>query len=169
MTTMAPHCDPLSEIHAANMQEKLLDSCNRINDEQEKLNLLTTLQSKGLVTRDIMSFGVKQASIRTQNRWPDKLTARTGCQLRSLTVIKPCNGRDLTGRRSKTHAWTCWGVRNINSTAWSSRLDEKFTRKIRPLQVGRNLLKKITICRKYKRTYGIAKRQNIKLPRSPLG
>lgn len=58
------------------MREKLLDSCNRINDEQEKLNLLTTLQSKGLVTRDIMSFVVKQASIRTQNRWPDKLTAR---------------------------------------------------------------------------------------------
>ena len=76
MTTQDSQCDPMSDIDAVNIREKLLEICNKIEEEKEKFELLKTLQSKGLITRDIMSFVIKQSKIRSHDRWPDKLTAR---------------------------------------------------------------------------------------------
>ena len=101
MTTPATQCDPEGEIDAVGIREKLLDSCKKLKDEEQKLNLLTTLQSKGLVTRDIMSFVNKQASIRTYNKWPDNLTARRAMSAKISDSFKSLQRLRVQGKWTK--------------------------------------------------------------------
>ena len=101
LTTPATQCDPEGEIDAVGIREKLLDSCKKLKDEEQKLNLLTTLQSKGLVTRDIMSFVNKQASIRTYNKWPDNLTARRAMSAKISDSFKSLQRLRVQGKWTK--------------------------------------------------------------------
>ena len=76
MTTGLLKGDPTGDIDAENILDELREAKKKLIDEQHKFNLLTQLQSKGLVTRDIMSFVSQQSNVRTYERTPDRLTAR---------------------------------------------------------------------------------------------
>ena len=63
---MTPHYeDPVGEINAENMQEKLREVQEKIIEGSDRLQLLTDLRKKGLVTRDIMSFLLNQSNLKT--------------------------------------------------------------------------------------------------------
>ena len=73
---MIPHYeDPVGEINAENMQEKLQEIHEKIVKESDRLQLLIDLRNKGLVTRDIMSFLQNQSNLRTFDKHIDKPTA----------------------------------------------------------------------------------------------
>ena len=76
MTTGLLEGDPVGDTDAGTILKKLREAKRKLIDEQQKFSLLTQLQSKGLVTRDIMSFVSLQSNVRTYDRTPDKLTAR---------------------------------------------------------------------------------------------
>ena len=57
--------DPVGEINAENMQEKLREVQEKIIEGSDRLQLLTYLKKKGLVTRDIMSFLLNQSNLKT--------------------------------------------------------------------------------------------------------
>ena len=50
---------------------------NRVMEEEERLDLLKTLNKEGLCTRDVMSFIINQADLRTSIKTPDKKTTRS--------------------------------------------------------------------------------------------
>ena len=143
MTTPVAQCDPVSDIDAVNMREKLLGSCKRIKEEEEKLNLLTTLQSKGLVTRDIMSFVNKQASIRTHNKWPDRLTGRRAMSAKISDTYKTLQWRKsqnrvikntclhlLGNKKHKLNRWMKTIKRESHEKSQDQKTEKKYYRKI---------------------------------------
>ena len=98
---MDNHSDPMSEINAGNMHAKLMDSYIKLSEEEERFKLLRSLQSKGLVTRDIMSFVSKQSQLRTFDRKPDHKTARRAMSAKITDSFKVVNYRRKLGRMTK--------------------------------------------------------------------
>ena len=101
MTTMGDQSDPMSEINAGNMHMKLMDCYVKISEEEERFKLLRSLQSKGLVTRDIMSFVKKQSQLRTFNKKPDRKTARRAMSAKITDSLRVLNHKRDLGRRTK--------------------------------------------------------------------
>ena len=143
MTTLATQCDPMSDIDAVNMREKLLGICKGIKEEEEKLNLLTTLQSKGLVTRDIMSFVNKQASIRTHNKWPDRLTGRRAMSAKISDAHKTLQWRRSQNRLLKNTCLRLLGNKKHKLNRWMKSIRQETNRKSHNGKTEKKYLKKI--------------------------
>ena len=111
MTTMGDQSDPMSEINAGNMHMKLMDCYIKITEEEERFKLLRSLQSKGLVTRDIMSFVTKQSQLRTFNKKPDRKTARRAMSVKITDSLRVLNHKRNLGRRTKAICLSLLGNR----------------------------------------------------------
>ena len=68
-------CDPVGEDDVANIKAKLKEVHIKIMEEEERIRLLKNLRKKGLFTRDILAFIIKQSEKRLCDKSIDTLTA----------------------------------------------------------------------------------------------
>ena len=79
---------PVGDILSGNNSDRLEEIIHGIFEEQERLHLLQELNRKGLCTRDILSFIVNQADLRTCLKEFDETTTREAMN----SKISDCRG-----------------------------------------------------------------------------
>ena len=79
---------PVGDISSGNNSDRLEEIIHGIFEEQERLHLLKELNKKGLCTRDILSFIVNQADLRTCLKSFDQATTREAMK----SKISDCRG-----------------------------------------------------------------------------
>ena len=72
---------PVGDIDAGETRDLLLENLKKITAERERLVLLQAINRRGKCTRDIMSFLVSQAKLRSVNKSLDRGTC--GAAMRS--------------------------------------------------------------------------------------
>ena len=94
----------VGENYADTQCNKLLEISLKITDDESRLDFFRNLQSRGLTTRDIFSFGMKQADIRTIHKDVDMSTSRNAMAAK-IKDLKAVLHRDrlLLGHIKKKH------------------------------------------------------------------
>ena len=77
----------------AELYNKLRETYAKVIDEEEKLRLLKILRSKGLFTRDILSFIKNQTVLRSHDKELDLLTARRAMNTKIKDVTRTLNSK----------------------------------------------------------------------------
>ena len=65
---------PVDAFYTGDNTDSLQEKIHKVLEEQERLQLLKNLNKQGLCTRDILSFVVNQADLRTINKELDSIT-----------------------------------------------------------------------------------------------